>query len=367
MKEQEGGMRNETKFRKVFFLRVFQIPSSPFFISLLLVPLFLVFFLLSPISVFADEKAGAAESAGGSDADKGLKTYTELQFQFSTLPEARFLLNEGFIFPFLQGSGPLTRDNNITAVLSTDVTPVSVNGSGEVNLTPVAFFFLSAGGRAGSGWNIPMGNGIGINAPEDKNAPVPGPGDPPRKAKIYGDVFDGLLWSTWGAGTFQFDLAAVIPGDWNHVVFQSRQEFRYAAYTRAGTGDAWIFENDDGENQNGWIYYASYVLGYRMPQSPVLDTIAFMAEMEKNLYNTPGGDRWGDSLGNWVFSELFNFTITPRFSASLALQMRTRRNNGISNFDNPDYYYRDYTLQDSGGQRRVLFYRAAVILSYKIR
>jgi len=151
--------------------------------------------------------------------------------------------------------------------------------------------------------------------------------------------------------------------------FPTRQEFRYAAYTRAGTGDAWVFENDDRENQNGWKYYACYVLGYQMPKSPVLDTIAFMAELNKSLYNTPGGDYWGEDLGYWIFSGLFNFTINPRFNTALVIQMHTRRNHGTRNYNitNLDYYYQDLPIEKEGGQRRLLFYRAAVIMNYKLR
>ena len=328
MRNSELGMRNNVR---VVFLSIF----------------LLIFLLIAPALVRAEEKGG-------------LKTAADLQIQVSTRPEAQARFNMRFIFPFLQGSGPLTKDNNITAVLSADISPVSLNGIGEVTWQPAAFFLLSGGGRAGSGWNMPLGYGIGINAPEDTSAPVP------RKSKIYGDAFDGLLWGAWGAGTLQFDLGAVIPGDWTHVLFQTRQEFRYAAYTRAASGQAWVFENDDKENQNGWVYYASYVLGYQMPNSPVLDTVALMAELYKNFYDTPGGAYWGDSLGAWIFSGIFNFTINPRFSTALIIQMRTRRNYGTKNYDNSEYYYQDLALQDEGGQRRVIFYRAAAILSYKL-
>ena len=310
-----------------------------------------VLLVFTPVLAFADNEGG------------GIKTPTNLQLQLSSLPEARLRFSQSFIFPFLQGSGPLTRDNNITAVVSADITPVSLAGIGEIIWTPAAFFQLSGGGQAGSGWNMPLGDGIGINAPATDAAPAPSP----RKSKIYGEPFDGLLWRAWGAGTLQFDLGAVIPGDWTHVLFQTRQEFRYAAYPRAAPGEAWIFENDDAENQNGWKYYASYVLGYRMPRSPVLDTIAIMAELNKPLYNTPGGDFWGEGLGEWIFSGLFNFSINPRFSAALIIQLRTRRNHGNYNFNSKEYYYRDLKLQDEEGQRRLLFYRAALILNYKIR
>jgi hypothetical protein len=105
-----------------------------------------------------------------------------------------------------------------------------------------------------------------------------------------------------------------------------------------------------------------------MPRSPVLDTIAFMAEGERSLYNTPGGGRWGEDLSRWTFSGLFNFTITPRFSTALAVQFRTWRNFGSSDLENQDgIWYRDLKLQEDYGRRRTAFYRAAFILSYKLR
>jgi hypothetical protein len=294
-------------------------------------------------------------------AEESITASTDLQLQVSTLPEAKLSLNQKFSFPFLRGSGPLTQDNNIALALSAEVTPVSVDGLAELIWTPAAFFMFSGGGLAYSGWNNPLGSGIGINAPIDENA------QPPRKAEISGSAFDGLVWNAWGAATLQFDLGAVIPGDWTHVLFQTRQEFRYSAYTRAAQHEPWIFENDDGENMNGWNYRANYVLGYNMPKSPVLDTIAFMAEMKKSLYNSPNGDFWGESLGQWIFSGILNFSIHPRFSTALAVQMYTRRNHGISNFNNKEYFYQDFELSDENGRLRVLFYRAALIMNYKIR
>ncbi|MDR0472818.1 MAG: hypothetical protein LBH43_03990 [Treponema sp.] len=308
---------------------------------------FLVVFLIhAPIAVFAD------------DEEKKPKTATNLQLQASTRPEAMLRLSQSFSFPFLAGSGPLTKDNNITTAISAEVTPICLAGIGEISLQPAAFFILSGGALAGSGWNMPLGNGIGIYEPEDADAPKP------RKAVLRGDAFDGLHWNTWGASTFQFDLGAVIPGDWNHILFQTRQEFRYAAYTRARPGDSWIYRSDDRENQNGWVYNASYVLGYGMPL--LLDTVGFMAEVKKFLGSTPGGEFWGENLGKWVFSGLFNFSFHPRFSTTLIAQMWTRRNDSKSEFDNYDYFYQDFIL-DTEAQRRLLFYRVALVLNYKIK
>ena len=300
--------------------------------------------------------------------ENGLKTSTDLEMQVSTRPEARLRLNQTFILPFLQAENPLMRDNNIKFVIGAYVTPLSVAAVSEITWTPLAFLLLSGGGQAGSAWNIPLGsdrigNGMGLNTP--KGPKIEGK---KRLAEIKGGNFDGLVWRAWGAGTFQFDLGAIIPGDWTHVVLQTRQEFRYSAYTRAGPGDSWIFENDDAENRNGWRYYATYIFGYQMPASPVLKMVGLMAEVRKNFYNTQGGDFWGDNLGYWIFSVMSNFSITPMFSATTAIQMRTRRNHAYIQFEhNRDFYYQDIELLNEGGERRLVFYRVAVILNYKLR
>jgi len=322
-------MKNENRIRRILTI------------------LTLVFFVFTPFFLGAIEKS------------------TDLELQVSTLPEAKFRISQSYGFPLLQGSGPLTRDNNIAVVIGTELSPISLNETVELIWTPVAFFLLSGGGLIGSGWNIPIANGIGLNVPEDEKAPASI--DNPRKTKIDGEAFDGFMWRAWGAGTFQFDLGAVIPGDWTHVLFQTRQELRYAAYSRAEQREFWVFEGDMAENQNGWNYYASYVLGYSMPLAPVLDTIALMAEIDKSLYNSPGGDIWGEDLGRWVFSGIANFSIHPRFSTAMIIQMMTRRNFGTKNIFDFDHYYRDLVLENDNGKRHVYFYRVALILSYKIR
>ena len=317
--------------------------------------------LFTAIVFFAAFTASVHAADDGAE-DGGITASTHLQLQLSSEPAAKFVLSQSFIIPFLQGSSPLTADNNITTLFSIAVTPVSLNGTAELDWTPAAFLVLSGGGLAGFGWNMPLGYGIGINLPESSAQE-----DTPRKSTIDGSAFDGLIWNAWGAGTLQFDLGAVIPGDWNHIFFQTRQEFRYAAYTRADSGQPWVFENDFRENQNGWNYRSRYVIGYSMPSSPVLNTIALMAEQESPLYSTPGGERWGENLSYWIFSSIVNFSITPRLNTALVLQMHTRRNYGNRNFNSEDFFYRDLELLQEGGQRRLLFYRAALITNFQLR
>jgi hypothetical protein len=285
---------------------------------------------------------------------------TILQLQISTLPEGKFRGTESFAFPLLRGRGPLTEGNNLRTDFSGELTPVSLNGIAEAVWTPAAFFQLTGGARIGTGWNMVLGKGIGVSRPLGEDL------SQVRKREVEGSPLGGLIWNLYGGGALQFDLAALIPGDWNHLVFRSYHEGRYRSFTGAKAGEPWVFENDDGENLNGWTYYGSFLLGYAMPASPVFKGLAFMAELDKSFYRSPGGERWGEDRGRWIFSTLFNFGISPRLDISLAVQLRTRRNYGDGDLNNrKNLYFRDRKIEE-GAPHRLVFYRTALILTYTL-
>lgn len=277
----------------------------------------------------------------------------ELLLQISSLPEAKLGFTKRYIFPFLQGESSLTTDNNIGLALTAEISPISLNGIVEAVWTPIAFFQLAAGGRIGSGWNLELFGsdiyGIGVNRPNAVG-----------NAENIGNAFDGLLWKTQIGAALQADLAAVFPGDWNHVVFRSYHEINYKGYTKASAGESWYFENDDGENINGFNYYGNFLIGYQMPI--FLDLIALLTEMDLYLYDTPDRSRWGDEKIRWTFSNILNFTITKQFSLTLITQFWTRRNYKESDWQ--DLYYRNRTI-DNSNPLRLEFYRVAAALTYK--
>jgi len=283
--------------------------------------------------------------------ETGVTSESNLLLQVSSLPELKLGFTQRYKFPFLQGEGPLTKDNNINLGLTAEISPISLNGIVEAVWTPIAFFEFSAGGRIGSGWNIELFGGdvygIGVN----RNADGSG--------EINGSAFDGLLWKAQAGGALQFDLAAIIPGDWNHIVFRSYHEMNYKGYTKAKGNEAWIFENDDGENCNGFNYYGNFLLGYQMPI--FLDMVAFLAEMDLYLYDTPNRGTWGDDLIRWTFSNVLSFTITEKFGFVIITQFRTRRN-FTNNWEN--LYYRD-RIVDTSNPQHLEFYRVAGAFIFK--
>ena len=282
----------------------------------------------------------------------GISLSRELTLQISSLPEAKFGFTQKFIFPVFQGDSPLTSGNNLALDLTAEISPVSLNGIARVVLTPVAFLQFTAGVRLGTGWNINLfgsdifGNGLNL-----KGSPNTADGKP----------FDALLWKAFIGGTFQFDLAAIFPGDWNHVVMQTYHEINYSGNTRAAANQPWFFESDSGENRNGFNYYGNFLLGYQMPI--FLNTVAFLAEMDLYLYDTPGRTAWGDDLIRWKFAPVFQFTVTEQFGIALITQFRTVRNYNESNWKG--MHFTDRTINNSK-PLSVEFYRVAVILALKL-
>jgi hypothetical protein len=279
---------------------------------------------------------------------------TDLSITVTSLPEAKISLAQNFSFPFLQGESLLTRDNNISTTLTAELSPISVNGLAEIVWTPIAFFQVVSGGRIGSGWNITLGDkitGIGKNVRNNDGT-----------IRVQGSAFDGLLWNVKAGAALQFDLAALFPGDWHHVVVRSYHEINYAAYTAARNNESWFFENDAGENRNGFNYYGNYLLAYQMPI--FLDMAGILVEENKNCYNTEGGKYWGDDLSRWTFSALLNFKVTKWMTTSVLTQFQTVRNFTLSTRDNE--FYQDRKIADSS-QRRLKFFRIVAIAKFRLR
>ena len=288
------------------------------------------------------------------EQSQGVTSSGQMTFLASTLPEAKVGYTHRFVFPFLQGGNPLTAANNITVVLTAEATPISVNGLYRAVWTPLAFIELLAGGRIGSGWPITLFGrelyGIGLNLSDEYDNIV-----------YSGSAFDALLWQKRFGGAFQFNLAAIFPGDWNSVLFRTYHEINYHGNTRARRGQSWYFEGGDGENMNGFNYFGTIMIGYQMPM--VLNLVGLLAEMERYLYDTPNRRAWGEDLIRWTFSCVLGFRITERLGLSVITQLRTRRNFRESHWE--DLHYRARTVNRSNPQR-LEFYRVVAAINYRL-
>jgi hypothetical protein len=245
--------------------------------------------------------------------------------------EIQVLLNHTIRVPFLAGSGSLTSGNNVSFSVTGAISPVSARLEGEATLTPIAFLNVFAGAMAGTGWDIGLFNGMGLNAD--------GSGVP-ESASLQGAVL-----KSWIGGTFQFDLAALVPGDWTHVVTLLSPRLQYAWFSGAERGQAWMFEADIGENFNGWKLLGNYFLGYQMPL--VLNTVGVLLQTEQNLGYVR--DLSPLAVGGWAsdfilitISPVLNFKLSERSSLAALVQFRRERlytANSVfyAYFENRDY------------------------------
>jgi len=290
-------------------------------------------------------------SLAPADEKQTIKESTSFNFVLATTKETKAKLIETITIPMFVGNGALTSGNNLQIKAAAELSPVSVNGTAEFRLTPIAFLQFVAGGSVGSGWNIPIANGL--RKTERVYA---------HDSKFTGGAFDGLVWSVKGGGLFQFDLAAVMPGDWHHVVFQTYHAAQYRALTSASSDESWLYESDSGENRNGLSYYGNYFLGYQMPI--VLNTAGALVEEDLYLLNTNGRKFWGDNLPRWTFGPIFNFTVTKDLALAFLVQARTMRN--FTDETKDFTFYQNRQVTDSN-QLRVEFYRAALNLTLQLK
>ena len=289
----------------------------------------------------------------------GIESSPGFFIQLVSSPGVKLGFNWHFTIPFLRGDGPLTQGNNIRVTPGVELTPIDVHLTADAVWTPIAFLELVAGAGIGSGWSVNLFDndihGIGLNLAD---------GD--GMSMHDGSAFDGVLFRSRVGAALQGDLAAFFPGEWNHLVFRSFHEIGYFAYSRAGDGQAWFFENDAGENRNGFGYRGNLLIGYQMPI--FLDMVALMAEAELFLTRMPGGNRWGDDRLRWTFSCVLGFALTERMGAALVTQFRTQRRY-ISNPDFPGQAQRDLhftnRILDTDNPRRLEFYRVVLALTYR--
>lgn len=237
-------------------------------------------------------------------------------------------------FPFLTGPGPLTKGNNLSIKLGGDLSPVSVNAMTEVKLTPVAFFNAAIGGKIGTGWNFfGLFNGLGRNLPGEKYT------DP------LSEPFSGAVIDIWASGTVQFDLAAVWPGEWHHVVTQLTPSIHWRGFTGAGPDTAWEYEADGGQNFNGFKFMGSYFIGYQMPIALntigfLLDTSQYIGEVAARSPMSEGG--WGSDFVTLTFGPLASITFSDTFSLAILAQFQNGKDYTDETIGNRYFEYREF-------------------------
>ncbi|WP_427194454.1 hypothetical protein KP615_03260 [Treponema denticola] len=266
-------------------------------------------------------------------------------------PQALVGVTQNFKVPLMQFDNPLTKDNNINFKIGAELSPISFEGKFGIVWTPIAFLEFYTESRVGSGWNIKTLYGLALNK---NNA---------GKSNYIPLNFSKSIYSFSFGGAFQFDLGAVIPNDWSHVVFRTDQAALYKAMSGVDSETSWLYQADSGENRNGWKYQASYLIGYKMPI--FLDLIAMKIDVEKKLFASPKGldnKVWGENLFLTTFGPIINFNIKKDYNIMLLAQWQTKplyKGGGEADF------YQTRVL-DTDKKTQVKFYQIGIVFYMNI-
>lgn len=267
-------------------------------------------------------------------------------------PQALVGVTQSFKVPLMQFDNPLTKDNNINFKIGAELSPISFEGKFSITWTPIAFLEFYTESRVGSGWKL-TNELLGTAINENKGG----------KSNSIPINFSKAVYSFTLGGTFQFDLGAVIPHDWSHVIFKTDQYALYKAMSGVNSETSWLYQADSGANRNGWRYMSSYVIGYKMPL--FLDLIAMKIDVEKKLFAPPKGldnKKWGEDLFLTTFGPVINFNIKKDYNIMLLAQWYTYP---VYKNEAKDDFYQTKII-DTDKKTQVKFYQVGIVFYMNI-
>ncbi|MCK9169109.1 MAG: hypothetical protein M0P01_01695 [Treponema sp.] len=213
--------------------------------------------------------------------------------------------------PLLPEDSMLFKDNNITFTGQFEVTPVSLMPKAAVSFFPAAFLVFSAGGMAGTGWDLAGIQGIsGYDVSE----------------RTYKSLTPFRSWYLCGYanGTFMFDTAALWPGEWHHIVMVANYEIEYRIMT--GTSSTvWDWQTTKG-CADGWQYDQYYLIAYQMPG--IISLAGISAELYGHYNAADYGDIADSYGGDFMTVEicpLVQLRLSERDSMFAMLNFKARR------------------------------------------
>ena len=257
--------------------------------------------------------------------------------------ELRTTFSYYYKIPVPFSDNPLVSGNNVRLIGGVELTPVSIALQPSVEFTPIAFLVFSSGLKLGTGWQF-----IGINGFAnyvDATAEY-------EPVTAFGDWY----FRFWVQGLFQFDLAAILPGDWNHVVTQASYQVLYTKNTSADAKNVWCWQGSSNL-VNGWEFYSSVILGYQMPL--LLQMVGVQCEFS-GYYDADGIKPAYTAFKNDFMTTQVNpvaiFKFNEHHSLTLMINFSTRRGFNRAKGENESDVNLTYTSEEWFFKRVALRY-----------
>lgn len=279
----------------------------------------------------------AAYVTGGNHFAPSTGIYSGVEFRTTGIA--------GYTIPIPFGDSPLVSGNKLRFFGALEISPVSIAPAIGINFSPIAFLDFSAGASIGGAWDF-----IGIQGLAKWN----------HSEKKYNSLpFQSGRYDAWISGTFQFDLAAIIPGEWNHVITLNTYKLIYKGVTHGGeNGNPWLYQGS-GEQANGLQYLASVIVGYQMPI--VLNIAAIQVELSGHYNGTKHyASQYHAMNPNFMdvgISPIGIFKLSEHDFLTVLFQFNNRRSFTTSHKKSSEELY----LQYSGNE----WYFKRIALSYK--
>lgn len=292
----------------------------------------------------------SAQEEGAEEKSK-VKYSTNINLAVTYPWAGKLSVTEVIKVPVLNFNNPFMRGNNIKFKLGAELTPVTVEGKFDIVWTPIAFLEVYGGASIGSGWTLKNWHGLALNQDASGTA-----------LKVPINFKKAFYTANFGAA-LQFDLGALIPTDWTHIIARIDQYFLYRGVTGLSALDSWVFQNDDGENRNGFTYCASYVLGYQMPLP--MNMIAFRVETEKTFFKVPSGAdkrNWGEDRYNVEFGPIISFKPVDQLTILLIAQWKTAHSYTVGDLKT---FYQNRTI-DKSKRDKIVFKRVGIIFDVNL-
>lgn len=203
----------------------------------------------------------------------------------------------------------LMKDSCIKTTGAMAVSPVSLKSSLAVRWNPVAFLELGTGAEIGTGWNA-----FGI-----KSLSVYDNTEMDYKMQ---DPFATWFYKWWACPVIMFDLGAVWPGEFHHVVAIAAWEFAYSGFINSESHDLFQWQSTPGKHQ-GWEYTDVYIIGYRMPFKLEMIGLKYMQNAYFN--NTDSYKNFKGDYKTHSIAALGQYNFSKKDSLFLLAEFETRR------------------------------------------
>lgn len=214
--------------------------------------------------------------------------------------------------PYALGENPMLKDSYFNVRGGLELTPLSIKPVVDVSFCPVPFFVAAAGASLGTGWNIHEWIGMaGLDEESGKYENL--------------RAFSRWYFDFWFSATLKFDLASIIPGEWNHLQLAATYMIKYQELSGYINGDIFKWQNTSAMASGG-VYDANITIAYQLPF--VVERVGLLTEFNGHFRAKDYGDFADSYKGDFVtvaFSPFAELTASEKDTIAFSAQISNRR------------------------------------------